>query len=214
MTDGEHPSAKQDLLSRLCSALISVCSFLQNASKNRLVTRVLTQQKTIYILFQAYPRMLGELSILLTRCANSDARYRTQPASKEHTVFHMYGTYILPYANMCCNCCCCQHPPTGCIICSVRNNQADAWRTFEALRLELAYNSTILLLRQGGNALLIPYYPKKLSQEVLLVTQRLSPQHIHYRPQLLGFSSCPAACPPWTHSLYSSATAFDTSNIP
>ena len=121
MTDGEHPSAKQDLLSRLCSALISVCSFLQNASKNRLVTRVLTQQKTIYILFQAYPRMLGELSILLTRCANSDARYRTQPASKEHTVFHMYGTYILPYANMCCNCCCCQHPPTGCIICGVRN---------------------------------------------------------------------------------------------
>ena len=122
MTDGEHPSAKQDLLSRLCSALISVCSFLQNASKNRLVTRVLTQQKTIYILFQAYPRMLGELSILLTRCANSDARYRTQPASKEHTVFHMYGTYILPYANMCCNCCCCQHPPSGCIICGVRSN--------------------------------------------------------------------------------------------
>ena len=106
----------------LLPALIAVCSFLQNASKNRLVTRDLTQQKTIYILFQAYPRMLGELSILLTRCANSDARYRTQPASKEHTVFHMYGTYILPYANMCCNCCCCQHPPTGCIICGVRNN--------------------------------------------------------------------------------------------
>ena len=122
MTDGEHPSAKQDLLSRLCSALISVCSFLQNASKNRLVTRVLTQQKTIYILFQAYPRMLGELSILLTRCTNSDARYRTKPASKEHTVFHMYGTYILLYANMCCNCCCCQHPPTGCIICGASNN--------------------------------------------------------------------------------------------
>ena len=34
----------------------------------------------------------------------------------------MYGTYILLYANMCCNCCCCQHPPTGCIICGVRNN--------------------------------------------------------------------------------------------
>ena len=50
---------------------------------------------------------------------------------------------------------------------------------------------------------------EKLSQEVLLIAQ-----HIHYRPQLLGFSSCPAACPPWTHSLYSSATAFDTSNIP
>ena len=50
---------------------------------------------------------------------------------------------------------------------------------------------------------------EKLSQEVLLIAQ-----HIHYRPQLLGFSSCPAACPPWTHSPYSSATAFDTSNIP
>ena len=123
--------------------------------------------------------MLGELSILLAWCTNSDARYRTKPASKEHTVFHMYGTYIprmptcaataaaanihqpdasyavseitshltrqstrgftkpasqvhtvfhmygtyiLLYANMCCNCCCCQHPPTGCIICGASNN--------------------------------------------------------------------------------------------
>ena len=33
---------------------------------------------------------------------------------------------------------------------------------------------------------------EKLSQEVLLIAQ-----HIHYRPQLLGFSSCLAACPPW-----------------
>ena len=100
---------------------------------------------------------VSEIASHLTR---QSTRGPTKPASKAHTVFHMYGTHILLYANMCCNCYCCQHPPTGCIICSVRNNQADAWRTFEALRLELAYNSTILLLRQGGNALLIPYYPK------------------------------------------------------
>ena len=61
---------------------------------------------------------VSEITSHLTR---QSTRGFTKPASKEHTVFHMYGTYILPYANMCCNCCCCQHPPTGCIICGVRN---------------------------------------------------------------------------------------------
>merc|ERR1712155_439258 len=62
---------------------------------------------------------VSEITSHLTR---QSTRGCTKPASKVHTVFHMYGTYILLYANMCCNCCCCQHPPTGCIICGVRNN--------------------------------------------------------------------------------------------
>ena len=97
MTDGEHLGAKQDLLGRLCFLLLLlyVPSF-KNASKNRLVTRVLTQQKLSTYYFKHIHVCLATLSILLTWCTNSDARYRTKPASKEHTVFHMYGTQIPP----------------------------------------------------------------------------------------------------------------------
>ena len=62
---------------------------------------------------------VSEIASHLTR---QSTRGFTKPASQVHTVFHMYGTYILLYANMCCNCCCCQHPPIECIICGVRNN--------------------------------------------------------------------------------------------
>ena len=62
---------------------------------------------------------VSEIASHLTR---QSTRGFTKPASQVHTVFHMYGTYTLLYANMCCNCCCCQHPPTGCIICGVRSN--------------------------------------------------------------------------------------------
>ena len=62
---------------------------------------------------------VSEIASHLTR---QSTRGFPKPASKVHTVFHTYGTYILLYANMCYNCCCCQHPPTGCIICGVRSN--------------------------------------------------------------------------------------------